>query len=398
MSPKIYIVGVSVSCTPYCHKQCVIDNILQGIFSSCLLSYEIIYLQIFPNTIHRLCLRHITHKFPELIGYVYRVSSSFKQEIYSLIRDTYDPEDFDARWMELMKKNKLDDNHWMQGIFNIRERWIPLWSRLTFFADMSTTGRSESTNNFFNCWLLPTIGLYSFVTKYATTLLETYEWEREEDFASEHKYCQVAPHQALLKDVAKIYTRTMFHKLEEQFDQVVHFVALEISVEGNLPVLTVKLHSGHLESFEKHINLEKLTGHYGCKLFEYVGIPCRHLLKFFSKYDILKISEAFTMARWRIGIKKFYWSYDESHLSVENLRQPLRHIHLSLRVSLLFDMASNTKENKFEFTILKLDEIESYLDHYDESVTVLEPSKPATTSPFVESMMLATSILDPLVV
>ncbi|KAF6171719.1 hypothetical protein GIB67_007240 [Kingdonia uniflora] len=59
--------------------------------------------------------------------------------------------------------------------------------------------------------------------------------------------------------------------------------------------------------------------------------------------------------------------------------------------------ALNTKE-KFEFTILKLDEIESYLDHYIQPMTVLEPSEPATTSPFVESMMLTNSILDPLVV
>ncbi|KAF6172447.1 hypothetical protein GIB67_006960 [Kingdonia uniflora] len=262
---------------------------------------------------------------------------------------------------------------------------------------MSTTGRSESTNNFFNGWLLPTTGLYSFVTKYATTLLETYEREREEDFASEHKYRQVAPHQALLKDAAKISSRTIFHKLEEQFDQVVRFVALEISAEGNLCVLTVKSHSGHPESFELHIDLKKLTGHCGCKLFEYVGIPCRHLLKIFSKYDILKIPEAFIMARWRIGANKFSRSYDESHLSVENLRQPLCHNHLSLRASLLFDRASNTKE-KFEFTISKLDEIESYLDHYDESLTVLQPSKPATTSPFMESMMSTTPILGPLVV
>ncbi|KAF6158556.1 hypothetical protein GIB67_040070 [Kingdonia uniflora] len=220
---------------------------------------------------------------------------------------------------------------------------------------------------------------------------------KEEDFASEYKYRQVASHQALLKDAVKIYTRTMFHKLEEQFEQVVRFVALEISVEGNLHVLIAKMHSGHSESFELHIDLEKLTGHCGCKLFEYVGIPCRHLLKIFSKYDILKIPEAFIMGRWRIGAKKFSRSYDESHLSVENLRQPLRHNHLSFRASLQFNRAFNSKK-KFEFTISKLDKIESYLDHYDESMTVLKPSEPATTSPFVESMMSTTAILDPLVV
>ncbi|KAF6152020.1 hypothetical protein GIB67_010594 [Kingdonia uniflora] len=214
---------------------------------------------------------------------------------------------------------------------------------------------------------------------------------------SKHKYCQVAPHQALLKDVAKIYTRIMFHKLEQQFDQVVLFITLEIFVQDNLCVFTVKSHSGHPESFELHIDLEKLTGQCRCKLFKYVELPCQYLLKVFLKYDILKILEAFIMTRWRIGTNKFSRSYDESHLSVENLRQPLRYSHLSLHASLLFDKASNTKEN-FEFMVLKLDEIESYLYHYDESLTVLDASEPAMISPLVESMMSETPILDPLVV
>ncbi|KAF6169073.1 hypothetical protein GIB67_038570 [Kingdonia uniflora] len=162
--------------------------------------------------------------------------------------------------MELMKKHKLDGNLWIQGIFNIRHRWIPLWN--------------------------------SFVTKYEIALLKVYDRESGEDFASEHRY-----HQVLLKDDVKIYTREMFHKLEDQFDQVIRFAAIERNVEGDLLQLTVKSHSGRTESFELNIDLEKLTGNCGYKLFEYVGLPCCHLLKVFSKYDILKIPDAFIMTR-----------------------------------------------------------------------------------------------------
>ncbi|KAF6141181.1 hypothetical protein GIB67_018271 [Kingdonia uniflora] len=89
--------------------------------------------------------------------------------------------------------------------------------------------------------------------------IEVYERESVEDFASEHRYRQVGPYQALLKDAVKIYTRTMFHKLQDQFDQVVRFVAIERHVEGNVQQLTVKSHSGCTESFELEIELEKLT-------------------------------------------------------------------------------------------------------------------------------------------
>ncbi|KAF6148237.1 hypothetical protein GIB67_012012 [Kingdonia uniflora] len=129
---------------------------------------------------------------------------------------------------------------------------------------MSSTGRSESTNNFFNGWLPITTRLYSFVTKYEATLLEVYERESVEDFKSEHKYRQVGPHQALLKDVVNIYTRIILYKLQDRFDQVVRFIAIERPVEGNVRQLTVKSHSGHTDSFELEIDLEKLTGNCVC--------------------------------------------------------------------------------------------------------------------------------------
>ncbi|KAF6139819.1 hypothetical protein GIB67_009666 [Kingdonia uniflora] len=256
----------------------------------------------------------------------------------------------------------------MQGIFNIRQRWISLWNRETFFVGMCSTGRSESTNNFFNAWLPITTGLHNFVTKYEAALIVVCERESAEDFASEHRYRQVGPHQALLKDAAKIYTRSMFHKLQDQFDQVVCFVAIERHAECNVRQLTAKSHSGRAESFELQINLEKLTGNCGGEFFEYVGLPCCYLLKVFSKYDILKIPEAFIMTRWTIGANKFLRSYDESQLEEDNLRHALRHSHLSLRASNLFKKASKMKES-FDFAVLKLDELESYLQNYDNALT-----------------------------
>ncbi|KAF6158037.1 hypothetical protein GIB67_014831 [Kingdonia uniflora] len=226
-----------------------------------------------------------------------------------------------------------------------------------FFTGMSSTRRSESPNNFFNGWLPITIGLYSFVTKYEAVLLEVYERESVKDFASEHIYRQVGPHQALLKDIAKIYPRTMFYKLQDQFDQVVCLVVIERHIEGNVRQLTVMSHSGRTESFELEIDLEKLTGNCGCKLFEYVRLPCCYLLKVFSKYDILKIPEAFIMTRWTIGANKLSRSYDESQLKGDNLRHALCHIHLSLCASNLFERASKMKKS-FDFAVLKLDELE----------------------------------------
>ncbi|KAF6168323.1 hypothetical protein GIB67_018163 [Kingdonia uniflora] len=311
---------------------------------------------VFPNSRYRFCLWHITNKFPVKIGHVYWEPSTFKEDMDMIMHNTYEAVKFEIMWMDLIEKHKLDDNLWMRGIFNIRHKWIPLWNRSTFFAGMSSTRRSKAINNFFNGWLSVITGLYSFVTKYETALIEVYDQESEENFTSKHRYRPVGSHQALLKDTVKIYTRTMFHKLQDHFDQVGHFIVIKRNIEGNLRQLTVKSHSGRTESFELNIDLKKLTGNYGYKLFEYVGLPCCHLLKVFSKYDILKIPEAFIMSR------------------VSKMKEGLK------------------------FTVLKLDEIESYLDNYDESLTQTDASQPNISTSLAASMISRTIILNPLVV
>ncbi|KAF6172599.1 hypothetical protein GIB67_036549 [Kingdonia uniflora] len=159
----------------------------------------------------------------------------------------------------------------------------------------------------------------------------------------------------------------------------------------------VKFHSGRAESFELQIDLEKLNGNYGCKLFKYVGLPCCHLLKVFSKYDILKIPKAFIMTRWTIGANNFSRSYDESQLERDNLRHALRHNHLSHRASNLFKRASKMKES-FDFAALKLDELKSYLQNYDDTLTHIDKSQQNISTSIADSLVSRTMILSPLAV
>ncbi|KAF6170623.1 hypothetical protein GIB67_020185 [Kingdonia uniflora] len=55
-------------------------------------------------------------------------------------------------------------------------------------------------------------------------------------------------------------------------------------------------------------------------------------------------------------------------------------------------------EIKFKFAVLKLDEIESYLDNYDDSLTQTDASQPNISTFLADSIMYGTIILNPLVV
>ncbi|KAF6148257.1 hypothetical protein GIB67_012032 [Kingdonia uniflora] len=103
------------------------------------------------------------------------------------------------------------------------------------------------------------------------------------------------------------------------------------------------------------------------------------------------------MTRWKIGANKFSRSYDESQLEGNNLRHALRHSHLSLHASNLFERASKMKES-FYFTVLKLDELESYLQNYDDALTQIYALQQNISTSIADFLVSKTMILNPLVV
>ena len=50
--------------------------------------------------------------------------------------------------MALIEEYGLETNEWLQQLYDIRESWVPVYNRDTFFAVMNTTGRSEGVNSF----------------------------------------------------------------------------------------------------------------------------------------------------------------------------------------------------------------------------------------------------------
>lgn len=142
---------------------------------------------VFPETRHRLCLWHIRKKFAEKLAHVYHKNSTFKRELKKCIHVSPSIESFEEDWSRLMIEYGLDNNEWLQGLYKIRESWIPVYNRSCFFAGMNTSQRSESINAFFDSFVNASTTLQEFVLKFEKAVDSRLEVEKREDYESRHK-------------------------------------------------------------------------------------------------------------------------------------------------------------------------------------------------------------------
>ena len=92
----------------------------------------------------------------------------FKHELKKCIRDSPSIQIFEDEWQRLMNEYNLEKNDWLQGLYKIKESWIPIYNRSTFFVGVNTTQRSESIDAFFffNSFVDSTTTLQEFVLKF----------------------------------------------------------------------------------------------------------------------------------------------------------------------------------------------------------------------------------------
>ncbi|XP_022857692.1 protein FAR-RED IMPAIRED RESPONSE 1-like [Olea europaea var. sylvestris] len=138
---------------------------------------------VFPNMKYRWCLWHILKKLPKKFGYHVDKGLIFGA-IHSLVHDSMSEKEFEEGWMAMINTYSLHENNWFLGLYENRGHWVPYFLKTTFWAEMSTTQRSESMNAFFDGYMHSKISLKQFVEQYKCALWNKVNKEFQADFKS----------------------------------------------------------------------------------------------------------------------------------------------------------------------------------------------------------------------
>ena len=137
---------------------------------------------VFPNTSHRLCLFHIyVNAATHLAHVIHKHPEKFLLDFKRCVYEDRSEAIFIEKWNELLSEYKLEENKWMENLYDLRKKWAAVY-RDSFTADMNSTQRSEGMNNVFKKRFRRRLGLSELLAECEKVSASLRENELDADF------------------------------------------------------------------------------------------------------------------------------------------------------------------------------------------------------------------------
>ncbi|XP_011096826.1 protein FAR-RED IMPAIRED RESPONSE 1 isoform X2 [Sesamum indicum] len=259
--------------------------------------------EVLPGSRHCFCLWHILSKIQEKLGCVIRQHENFMDKFYKCILKAQTEAQFEKRWWKLVDRFDLRTDQWVQSLYDERLRWVPMFMKDIFLAGLSSTQRLDSITSLLDKCLSRKTSLKEFLHQYTIMLQDKYEDEAKADFDTWHRQPGLKSPSPYGKQMAKIYTHAVFKKFQVE---VLGVVACHPKLEGkDGPTTTFKVQDFEQNQVHKVIWNEKTADtSCTCRLFEYNGFLCRHVMIILQISGVNNIPGKYILKRWTKDAKK----------------------------------------------------------------------------------------------
>ncbi|KAJ4979315.1 hypothetical protein NE237_010095 [Protea cynaroides] len=268
--------------------------------------------QVFPGTRHRICKWHILREGQERLAHVCHAQPTFQGDLYNCINLTETIGEFESSWASLLDKYDLRENDWLQALYNARQHWVPVYFRDTFFAAISPNQGYETITSFFDGYVNQQTTLPLFFKQYERALESWFEREVEADFDTICTTPVLKTPSPMEKQAANLYTKKIFTKFQEELVETFVYTANKIEGDGATSTYRVAKFEDDHKAYIVTLNVPEMRASCSCRMFEFSGILCRHVLTVFTVTNVLTLPSHYILKRWTRNAKSWAGSDERS--------------------------------------------------------------------------------------
>lgn len=259
--------------------------------------------QVLPETRHRYSKQGIFRETQEKMAQIYQSHPTFEIEFKKCIDETETIDEFESSWESLLKRYYVMDNEWLQSMYNVRQQWVPVYMRNTFFGEVSVTDGGQDLNSFFEGFVNASTTIQMLIKQYEKAVASWHEKELKADYETTNTMPVLKTPSPMEKQAANLYTRKIFMKFQEELVETLANPATKIDDLGTITIYRVakfgEEHKAHTVSF----NSFEMKASCSCQMFEHTGIICRHILAVFRAKNVLTLPSQYVLKRWTRNAK-----------------------------------------------------------------------------------------------
>ncbi|PVH65248.1 hypothetical protein PAHAL_2G446200 [Panicum hallii] len=250
-----------------------------------------------PNTTQRICAWHVFQNSLKHLNHVVQGSKTFAKDFSKCVFGYEDGDEFLFAWRSMLEKYDLRHNEWLSKVFDEKEQWALAYDRHIFSADIISALQAESFSSILKKFLSPQLDLLSFFKHYERAVDEHRYAELQADFQASQSYPRIPPAK-MLKQTAHTYTPVVFEIFRKEFELFMDSVLFSCGEAGTTSEYKVASSEKPKEHFVRFDSSDRSCV-CTCRKFEFMGIPCCHMLKVLDYRNIKELPQKYLLKRWR---------------------------------------------------------------------------------------------------
>ncbi|PKI71681.1 hypothetical protein CRG98_007903 [Punica granatum] len=254
---------------------------------------------VFSGARHRFCTWTVLREVHERLSDAFCSHPTLEVEFQKCVNGTETVDEFEFCWDSLLKRYDLENNQWLQSMYDARQHWIPAYLRDTFFGEALVTQRSDcAINSYFDGYINASTSIHVLIEQYEKAVASRYEKELKSDQETLNVPPVLKTPSPMEKQASNIYTRNIFKKFQEELVDILAYPATLIKDSGSESTYRVEKFGEEDRPYSVKFDVLEKKALCSCQMFEFSGIICKHILAVFRVTNTLTLPSHYFLRRW----------------------------------------------------------------------------------------------------